>query len=71
VQHTITDFNVNLDTIDLRAFGTSVSASSLLASATPAHNGQDTLITVDSHDSILLKNVHAANLHSSDFIVHA
>jgi hypothetical protein len=71
VQHTITDFSVNLDTIDLKAFGTGVSASSLLASATPANNGQDTLITVDSHDSILLKNVHAASLHTSDFIVHA
>jgi hypothetical protein len=70
VQHTIADFNVNLDTIDVSAFGTRVSASSLLASATPANNGQDTLITVDSHDSILLKNVHAASLHTSDFIIH-
>ena len=70
VQHTITDFNVNSDTIDLRAFGTTVSASGLIASATPLNNGQDTLITVDSHDSILLKNVHAASLHTSDFIVH-
>jgi hypothetical protein len=70
VQHNITDFNVNLDTIDLRAFGTGVSASSLVASATPANNGQDTLITVDSHDGILLKNVHSASLHTSDFIIH-
>jgi hypothetical protein len=70
VQHTITDFNVNLDTIDLRAFGTGVSASSLVASTTAANNGQDTLVTVDSHDSILLKHVHAANLHTSDFIIH-
>jgi hypothetical protein len=70
VQHTVTDFNVNLDTIDLRAFGTGVSASSLLASAAPANNGQDTLITVDSHDNMLLKNVHAASPHTSDFILH-
>jgi hypothetical protein len=70
VQHAITDFNVNLDTIDLRAFGATVSASALIASATPLNNGQDTLITVDSHDSILLKNVQAASLHTSDFIVH-
>ena len=41
-----------------------------IASAEPANGGQDTLITVDSNDSILLKNVHAASLHTSDFIVH-
>jgi len=70
VQHTITDFNAQLDTIDLRAFGANVSASTLIASAEPANGGQDTLITVDSNDSILLKNVHAASLHTSDFIVH-
>jgi len=70
VQHTITDFNAQLDTIDLRAFGPNVSAPALIASAEPANGGQDTLITVDSNDSILLKNVHAASLHTSDFIVH-
>jgi hypothetical protein len=70
VQHTITDFNVQLDTIDLRAFGQGVSASALIASATPLNSGQDTLITVDSNDSILLKNVHVASLHASDFTVH-
>jgi hypothetical protein len=70
VQHTITDFNAQLDTIDLRAFGANVSASALIASAEPANGGLDTLITVDSNDSILLKNVHAASLHTSDFIVH-
>jgi hypothetical protein len=47
-----------------------VSASALIASATPLNGGQDTLITVDSNDSILLKNVHVASLHASDFTVH-
>jgi len=33
--------------------------------------GSDTLITFDTADTILLKDVNAANLHASDFIVHA
>jgi hypothetical protein len=28
------------------------------------------LIAIDSNDSILLKNVQVANLHTSDFLVH-
>jgi Ca2+-binding RTX toxin-like protein len=66
VQHTITDFDVNLDKIDLRQF------SAITASALPTETqqGADTLLTVDSHDKILLKNVVATNLHASDFIIH-
>ena len=30
---------------------------------------RDTLITLDSHETLLLKNVIATNLHSSDFII--
>ena len=67
VEHTITDFAVNLDTIDVRLF------SNISASALPleTQQGSDTLITLDSHDTILLKNVLASSLTTSDFIVHA
>ncbi len=71
VQHTVTNFNTNLDTIDLQQFGKTVtSAADLIANHT-TQVGADTLIAVDSNDSILLKNVHAANLHTTDFLVHA
>jgi large repetitive protein len=67
VQHTITDFEVGVDKIDVRQF------SSISASALPieTQQGSDTLITFDSNDSLLLKNVAATNLHASDFLVHA
>ena len=32
-------------------------------------NGVDTLITLDTDDTITLKDVAAASLHASDFIV--
>jgi Laminin G domain len=70
VQHTITDFNANLDTIDLRQFGSGISPSDLLAHHA-TQQGADTLLTIDSADSILLKNVQTASLHTSDFIVHS
>jgi hypothetical protein len=67
VQHTITDFVAGLDKIDVRQF------SNLSASTLPAETqqGSDTLVTLDSHDTLLLKNVAAINLHVSDFILHA
>jgi large repetitive protein len=67
VQHTVTDFDVNLDKLDLRQF------SSLTASHLPTESqqGADTLVTLDANDTILLKNVVASNLHTSDFILHA
>jgi hypothetical protein len=34
------------------------------------NGGQDTLIVLDSHDSIALTNVRIADLHASRFIVH-
>jgi Ca2+-binding RTX toxin-like protein len=66
-QHTITDFNTHLDTIDLRQF-TNINTT-VDALATAAQQGNDTLLRIDSQDTILLKNVIAANLHASDFIV--
>jgi hypothetical protein len=65
VQHTVVDFNTNTDTIDLRQFG-SIGA---WTDVTASQHGNDTVLSLDSHDSILLKNVIAANLHASDFIV--
>jgi len=65
VQHTVVDFNTNTDTIDVRQFG----GISAWTDVTATQQGQDTLLTLDNHDSILLKNVIAANLHASDFIV--
>jgi Ca2+-binding RTX toxin-like protein len=67
VQHTITDFVAGLDKIDVRQFS-NLSASTL---PTEAQQGSDTLVTLDSHDTLLLKNVSATNLHVSDFILHA
>jgi len=67
VQHTITDFLAGADTIDVRQFS-NISASAL---PTETQQGSDTLITLDSHDTLLLKNVAAINLHASDFIFHA
>jgi large repetitive protein len=67
VQHTITDFNAATDTLDLRQFQ-NISTSSL---PTELQVGNDTLVTLDSQDTLLLKNVAASSLHASDFIVHA
>jgi large repetitive protein len=67
VQHTITDFVVGLDKIDVRQFG-SISASSM---PTETQQGSDTLITLDGNDTLLLKGVMASALHAGDFIVHA
>jgi large repetitive protein len=67
VQHTITDFAPGLDKIDIRQFGDIGS----LADIKEAQQGSDTLLTLDSHDSLLLKNVTVANLHASDFIISA
>jgi hypothetical protein len=65
VQHTITDFGVGVDKIDVRQFS-NISASAL---PTETQQGSDTLITLDSNDTLLLKNVAAISLHASDFIV--
>jgi Ca2+-binding RTX toxin-like protein len=67
VQHTITDFAAGLDKIDIRQFGNIGSFADL----TEAQQGSDTLITLDDHNSVLLKNVIATNLHASDFIISA
>ena len=67
VQHTITDFEAGIDTLDVRQFG-GLSASSIPGAI--QQQGGDTLITLDAHDTLLLKNLFAASVHASDFIVH-
>jgi hypothetical protein len=70
VEHTITDFDVNHDTIDLRQFANVSSAADVLATATPqGTDGSDTLLTLDDHQTVLLKNVTAGQLHTNDFII--
>jgi Ca2+-binding RTX toxin-like protein len=66
VQHTITDFLTGTDKLDVTQF------SNLSAPALPieTQQGNDTLITLDSNDTLLLKNVAVANLHASDYIFH-
>jgi hypothetical protein len=65
VQHTITDFDVALDKIDLRQFGNIDSWRDV----TMTQNGSDTLLTLDHCDTVLLQSVKATSLHASDFIV--
>jgi hypothetical protein len=62
VQHTITDLP--------RGWTRSIFGNiGSFANVTEAQQGNDTLITLDRHDSVLLKNVIAANLHANDFII--
>jgi FecR protein len=65
VQHTITDFSVALDKIDLRQFSQIDSWRDVAAT----QKGSDTLLTLDNHDTLLLQGVKAGSLHASDFIV--
>jgi hypothetical protein len=64
-QHTITDFNVALDKIDLRQFSHIDSWRDVAAT----QQGSGTLLTLDNHDTVLLQNVKLSSLHGSDFIV--
>ena len=66
VQHTINDYVTGLDKIDLRQFDKITSWTGVII----AQQGNDTVLTLDDHDKILLKNVTATNLHANDFIVH-
>jgi hypothetical protein len=70
VQHTITDFDVVHDRIDLRDFsGIDTANIDQWLAQNAVQQGKDTLLALDHNDSILLKNVHASSLHASDFIV--
>jgi VCBS repeat-containing protein len=71
-QDSIEDFQTGIDRIDLRQFAGEVDASTiddwLVNHASPSGNGNDTLITFDPNNSILVKNVAA--LTANDFILH-
>ncbi|MCK1547392.1 VCBS domain-containing protein [Bradyrhizobium sp. 179] len=76
--HTIADFAIGLDKIDLREF----SDISSIGNLTIVQQSEDTSAawqqqithregpSVTEHESLLLKNVIAANLKASDFIFH-
>ncbi|WP_349631406.1 FecR domain-containing protein [Bradyrhizobium sp. BR 10289] len=78
--HTITDFTLDLDKIDLRQFSGVTSIDNL--HIVQQQDSDDTLVTwqqqvtppegapVTETESLLLKNVIAANLKGSDFIFH-
>ena len=63
-QDTVTDFTPGQDVLDIRD-GIFADAAAALAAATAS--GNNTLITIDANNSILLQNVALANLHASDF----
>ena len=64
ILHTVNDFETGLDKIDLRQFTSIDSVSDLSA----AQQEGGTLLTLDNHETILLKGVVAAQLQASDFI---
>ncbi|TQF40143.1 hypothetical protein UNPF46_11845 [Bradyrhizobium sp. UNPF46] len=78
LSHTITDFTTGLDKIDLRQF----SDVSSLGNLSIVQQSDDTLVTwqqqitqrdgptIVEHESLLLKDVLAANLKAGDFIFH-
>ncbi|MEY9179863.1 VCBS repeat-containing protein [Bradyrhizobium sp. USDA 326] len=68
VQHTVNDFEIGLDKIDLRLF-TSITSWTQV-SQLAEQQGTDTLLTLDGNDKVLLKNTVAGDLHASDFILH-
>jgi hypothetical protein len=70
---TIIDFTAGTDHIDLSALSSIVTTATLSSFFTThvMSHGSDTLITLDSHDTITLRNVPVGSLQTSDFIVHA
>ncbi|MHB0813595.1 VCBS domain-containing protein [Bradyrhizobium sp. 1.29L] len=68
VEHSLNDFEVGLDKIDLRQF-TSITSWTQL-SALAEQQGADTVLNLDGNDKILLKNTVAGSLHAGDFILH-
>ena len=64
---TITDFTVGAATADVLQFDNNLFADFQSAMAAAAQVGNDTVITVDSNNSVTLKNVKLAALHEDDF----
>jgi VCBS repeat-containing protein len=70
---TIVNFTPGQDHVNLSAVVTASDVGAWMAqhvAASPT-NSADTLITIDSTDTILLKGVSASSLHASDFILHS
>ncbi|MEH2508984.1 VCBS repeat-containing protein [Nitrobacteraceae bacterium AZCC 1564] len=69
----ITNFTPGQDTIVLEGLNSVSSEDSnwfeTWSSAAIAQHGADTLIHLDGTDTVLLKNVSAANLHANDFVI--
>ncbi|WP_244659429.1 FecR domain-containing protein [Bradyrhizobium guangdongense] len=65
VQSTIVNFDSGQDKIDLQQFANIHSFSDIAVT----QQGSDTLVTLDDHQSILLKNLVASSMHASDFIL--
>lgn len=65
VQSTVIDFELGQDKIDLRDFAIIHSFSDIVIT----QRANDALVTLDDHQSVLLKNLVASSLHASDFIV--
>lgn len=63
-QDVVTDFTTGTDVLEFRD-GVFADAAAALAAATSS--GSDTLITIDASNTVLLKNVSLANLHTTDF----
>jgi VCBS repeat-containing protein len=70
---TITDFATGQDHIDLRRFADFVDTSNInvwLREHASQTNPTDVLITLDTNDTITLKNVALSHLTANDFILH-
>jgi Ca2+-binding RTX toxin-like protein len=63
-QDVVTDFTAGTDMLEFRD-GVFADAAEALAHATSS--GSDTLINIDTNNTVLLKNVSLANLHETDF----
>jgi hypothetical protein len=63
-QDVVTDFTAGSDVLEFRD-GVFADAAAALAAATAS--GNNTLITIDATNTILLQNVNPANLHVADF----
>ena len=63
-QDTVTDFTAGQDVLE---FGDGIFADAAAALAAATASGNNTLITIDANNSVLLQNVTLANLHVGDF----
>jgi Ca2+-binding RTX toxin-like protein len=63
-QDTVADFTPGQDVLE---FGDGLFADAAAALAAATASGNNTIITIDAYNSVLLQNVSLANLHESDF----